>query len=163
MIITPSQFYRDKLIEWGWNSNQLVYIPNFIHYQTYVPNFNAGSYFLYFGQLAPEKGVDTLIKAAVETSVKLKLAGTGPYEQELRKMIPDDCKTIEFLGFCSGDTLWSLIQQARAVVLPSRNGMKMHPLVYWRLMLLGNRCLVHELVVFLKCSNMKKPACFSNL
>lgn len=120
MIITPSQFYREKLIEWGWDPNQLVYIPNFLHFDTYTPNFNVGSYFLYFGRLAPEKGVDTLIKAAVKTGVKLKLAGTGPYEQELRQMIPGDCKTIEFLGFCSGNNLWSLIQQAQAVVLPSQ-------------------------------------------
>ncbi|MCB1986460.1 MAG: glycosyltransferase family 4 protein [Burkholderiales bacterium] len=119
-IITPSQFYRDKLIEWGWETDKLVYIPNFIHYESYKPHFKAGDYFLYFGRLAPEKGVDTLIKAALASGVRLKLAGTGPYEKKLRQLVPDDCETIEFLGFCSGDTLWSLIQHARAVVLPSQ-------------------------------------------
>ena len=29
-IVTPSIFYRNKLIEWGWSPSQLVYIPNFI-------------------------------------------------------------------------------------------------------------------------------------
>src|SRR5690606_2762165 len=119
-IITPSRFYRDKLIEWGWPADQLVYIPNFIHYESYTPHFNAGDYFLYFGRLAPEKGVDTLIKAALAAGIRLKIAGTGPDEQKLRQLLPDGCTTIEFMGFCSGDTLWSLIQHARAVVLPSQ-------------------------------------------
>lgn len=119
-IITPSQFYREKLIEWGWPPDQITYIPNFIHYDTYTPNFEAGNYFLYFGRLAPEKGVDTLIKAAVRTGIHLKIAGTGPYEQALKQLIPADCNTIEFLGFCQGDQLWSLIQHARAIVIPSQ-------------------------------------------
>ncbi|SEN13575.1 glycosyltransferase family 4 protein [Nitrosomonas marina] len=119
-IITPSQFYRTKLIEWGWHPNKLVYIPNFIHYQSYAPQYKAGEYFLYFGRLAPEKGVDTLIKAALMTGVKLKLAGTGPDEKKLHRLVPEGCNTIEFLGYRSGDTLKSLIQHARAVVLPSQ-------------------------------------------
>ncbi len=119
-IITPSRFYRDKLIEWGWAADQLAYIPNFIHYESYTPHFDAGDYFLYFGRLAPEKGVDTLIKAALAAKVRLKIAGTGPDEQKLRQLLPENCSTIEFMGFCSGDTLWSLIQHARAVVLPSQ-------------------------------------------
>ncbi|MDR4513279.1 glycosyltransferase family 4 protein [Nitrosomonas sp.] len=119
-IITPSLFYRDKLIEWGWDANKLVYIPNFIHYQSYLPQFKVGDYFLYFGRLAPEKGVDTLVKAALAAGIRLKLAGTGPYEENLRRLVPDDCKTIEFLGYRSGEALRSLIQHARVVVLPSQ-------------------------------------------
>lgn len=119
-IITPSRFYRDKLIEWGWPADQLAYIPNFIHYESYTPHFNPGDYFLYFGRLAPEKGIDTLIKAALAAGIRLKIAGTGPDEQKLRQLLPDSCTTIEFMGFCSGESLWSLIQHARAVVLPSQ-------------------------------------------
>ena len=29
-IVTPSRFYRDKLMEWGWPEEKLVYIPNYI-------------------------------------------------------------------------------------------------------------------------------------
>jgi len=48
----------------------------------------------------------------------LKIAGTGPEEDSLKAMVADDDK-IEFLGYCSGATLWRLLREARAVVLPS--------------------------------------------
>ena len=119
-VVAPSLFFRDKLIAWGWKKEQIVYIPNFIDSSRYTPQYEAGNYFLYFGRLAPEKGVDTLIKAALETGSKLLIAGTGPYEAELRALIPEGTDNIEFLGFCTGDKLWSLIREARAIVLPSQ-------------------------------------------
>jgi len=119
-VVTPSSFFRDKLIEWGWRGDQITYIPNFIDCNRYTPKYEAGDYFLYFGRLAPEKGVDTLIEAAIESGVRLLIAGTGPYESELRGLIPENSTRIEFLGFCSGDKLWNLIRDARAIVLPSQ-------------------------------------------
>jgi glycosyltransferase involved in cell wall biosynthesis len=118
MIVTPSIFFRDKLIEWGWQENKLAYIPNFIDCNEIVPHYDAGKYFLYFGRLAPEKGVDTLIKAAIKANVALKIAGTGQFEQYLKNIAPNNEK-IEFVGYKSGDDLWSLIKNSRVVVLPS--------------------------------------------
>ena len=119
-IVVPSLFFREKLKEWGWPDEKLVYIPNFIAADKYTPKYEPGNYFLYFGRLAPEKGVDTLIRAALQAGVRLLIAGTGPYENTLRELIPATNTQIEFLGFCSGDKLWSLIREARAVVLPSQ-------------------------------------------
>jgi len=119
-IVTPSQFFRQKLMEWGWSAEKLVYIPNFLDCSQYAPDYNPGSYFLYFGRLAPEKGVDTLICAASQAGVHLKIAGTGPYEETLRHLAEETGSKIDFLGYCSGDTLWRLIRNCRAVVLPSQ-------------------------------------------
>lgn len=119
-VVTPSIFFRDKLIEWGWDPGKLTYIPNFIDANQYAPQYEPGDYFLYFGRLAPEKGVDTLIRAALAAGVRLRIAGTGPYEAELRALLPADSEQVEFLGFCSGEKLWSLIREARAIVLPSQ-------------------------------------------
>ena len=55
-IVVPSRFYEQKLIEWGWPAEMLVYIPNFIDANAYTPQYEPGSYYLYFGRLAPEKG-----------------------------------------------------------------------------------------------------------
>ena len=118
-IVTPSRFFRNKLMEWGWPSEKLVYIPNFIDCDRYSPDYNAGKYFLYFGRLAPEKGVDTLIRAAAQANVWLQIAGTGPYEQDLKLLADKHNAKIDFLGYCSGERLWELIRNARAVVLPS--------------------------------------------
>lgn len=117
-VVTPSLFFRVKLMEWGWPQEKLVYIPNFIHADNFTPQFKPGSYFFYFGRLAPEKGIKTLIKAAQQTKVALKIAGTGPEEDSL-KTLADGHNNIEFLGHCGGERLWSLVRGARAVILPS--------------------------------------------
>lgn len=119
-VITPSKFFREKLIEWGWPADKLVYIPNFLDCSHYTPDFNPGSYFLYFGRLAPEKGVDTLIRAACRAGVRLQIAGTGPYEQELKAIADEQNGKVDFLGYCNGEKLRELIRKARAVVLPSQ-------------------------------------------
>ena len=118
-IVVPSYFYRDKLIEWGWAPEQLVYIPNYIRPQQYEPGYSPGDYLFYFGRLAPEKGVETLINAALKTGIKLLIAGTGPHETRLKSLVPDEDNKIKFLGFCSGENLHNLIRGARAIVLPS--------------------------------------------
>ena len=118
-MIVPSKFYGDKLGEWGWPREKLVYIPNYIDAENFQPQYSPGDYFLYFGRLAPEKGVDTLIQAAARLGVRLKIAGTGPFEQDLHALA-GQATGVEFLGHCSGEQLWQLVREARAVVLPSR-------------------------------------------
>jgi len=118
-VIVPSKFYGQKLAEWGWPREQLVHIPNYIVANDYEPQYAPGSYFLYFGRLAPEKGVDTVIQAAARVGVHLRIAGTGPAEQELHALARQ-ASNVEFLGHCSGERLWRLVREARAIVLPSK-------------------------------------------
>lgn len=117
-VVVPSRFYEQKLIEWGWPAQRLAYIPNYVNGLRHEPNYQPGKYFLYFGRLAPEKGVGTLIRAARAAGVHLKIAGTGPLEVELRAMAAG-ASNIEFVGFCGGEKLWQLVRESRAVVLPS--------------------------------------------
>lgn len=119
-IVAPSRFYREKLIEWGWQAERIVHIPNF------VPSAKAGFIgthlgpILYFGRIAPEKGLVTLVRAAAASGVPVEVAGTGPQEADIRALI---CKTgapVRLLGRLDGDALWRHVGQARAVVLPSQ-------------------------------------------
>ncbi|MDR3390208.1 MAG: glycosyltransferase [Sulfuriferula sp.] len=118
-IVVPSEFYRNKHIEWGWPAEKLVYIPNFVHAEDFTPQFKSGDYFFYFGRLALEKGVATLIRAAAHAGVRLRIAGTGPEEAMLKALAGELGGDIDFLGFVSGAPLRTLIREARAVVLPS--------------------------------------------
>lgn len=118
-IVTPSEFFRNKHIEWGWPKEKLVFIPNFVQAQEFIPRFEPGDYFFYFGRLALEKGVATLIRAAARAGVRLRIAGTGPEEAALKTLAAETGGDFEFLGFVSGALLWKQVREARAVVLPS--------------------------------------------
>mgnify|MGYP000877987229 CR=1 FL=1 len=118
-IVVPSRFYQRKLQDWGWPAAQLVHIPNYVDASAHRPEPAPGDYFVYFGRLAPEKGVETLIRAAVAARVPLKIAGTGPMESGLRVLAAGQ-PGIDLLGFVGGDALWNLVRGSRAVVLPSQ-------------------------------------------
>ena len=117
-FIVPSRFYKEKFVEWGWPESQFAYVPNFVDVDQFQPYSEAGDYFFYFGRLSFEKGVGTLVRAAKESGVKLKIAGTGPDGDALRELAGDSTN-IEFLGFLRGEPLHEAIGRARAVVLPS--------------------------------------------
>jgi len=119
-VITPSRFLQSKLVEWGWQEEQLAYIPNFIDCRDYTVSTSLGNHILYFGRLAPEKGVDALIKAAFHIGVELEIVGTGPEEAALKAMPEAQSDRIRFMGRLEKLELRAAIQRARAVVLPSR-------------------------------------------
>lgn len=118
-VVVPSRFFMEKFIEWGWPRDKFVYIPNYVDSTRFEPDYDSSDYFLYFGRLAPEKGVPTLLRAAAQAGVKLKLAGTGPIEAEVRALSAELGGDAEFLGYRAGAELHALIRNARAVVLPS--------------------------------------------
>jgi glycosyltransferase involved in cell wall biosynthesis len=119
MFILPSKFYLNKFIEWGWAPNRLIHIPNFVDTDTLQPHYQPGKYFVYFGRLSKEKGVKTLIQAANEANVALKIIGSGPLEEELKILASSLNANVTFLGYQSGKALHDTIRNAKAVVLPS--------------------------------------------
>ncbi|MES5099197.1 glycosyltransferase family 4 protein [Agrobacterium sp. BA1120] len=120
-IIVPSRFYQAKLMEWGWPSEQLVHIPNFVDQSItdHPVSVDEGNYFLFAGRLAPEKGIATLIKAAGLSGQRLRIAGTGPDEAALRALAQEASAEVEFLGYMTGRALHETIAGAKALVLPS--------------------------------------------
>jgi glycosyltransferase involved in cell wall biosynthesis len=118
-IIVPSRFFLEKFVEWGWPRDKFAYIPNYVSVDRFEPAYAPGDYFLYFGRLAVEKGVATLLRAAAATGTTIKIAGTGPEEVRLRALAADLGAHADFLGYLSGAPLHRLIAGARAVVLPS--------------------------------------------
>jgi glycosyltransferase involved in cell wall biosynthesis len=118
-IVCPSQFMRRKLLEWGWPAEQLIHIRNFFDPDMWLPEFRPGNYFLYFGRLAPEKGLTTLLRATALAGVALKVVGSGTMTAQLRQLADSLSLEVEFIPHVSPDRLASLIRGARATVLPS--------------------------------------------
>lgn len=132
-IICPSKFLMGKMVEGGFPPEQLVWMPNFITRETadaidgVAGSASDAPYFIYFGRLSAEKGVEVLIKAFAEAvselpiGWRLKIVGTGPEEERLRAFAEKSpaSQAIDFLGFKTGDELRSLIKGARWSVVPS--------------------------------------------
>ena len=118
-FIFVSKFTEAKHIEfdqrYAGKSEQLY---NFTHVEREDNKIEKGSYFLFFGRLVKEKGIETLLKAVRMLDVSLKIAGTGPLEKEVI-----DCtainKNVTFLGHQTGPDLKELVKNASFVIVPS--------------------------------------------
>lgn len=71
------------------------------------------------GRLVRMKGFQRLIPMMRDLpEIDLRIAGTGPYESELRRMA-EGMDNVRFEGLMGGDGLARLFHEARAVVVPS--------------------------------------------
>jgi glycosyltransferase involved in cell wall biosynthesis len=75
-----------------------------------------GCCFLYVGRLAPEKGLDVLMHALDGVDAELVVVGSGPEEEQLRRIAPPRTR---FLGHLDRDELPAWYSAADALVLPS--------------------------------------------
>ncbi|MBF0413344.1 MAG: glycosyltransferase family 4 protein [Desulfamplus sp.] len=120
-FVAPSLFLKDKLVDFGWVSEQVIYIPNYIVSKVFEPNYDSKDYLLYLGRLSAEKGISTLIQAFLEVeskSIKLVIAGDGPERGYLESISKNDNR-IKFTGYLSGNELREVTRNAKAVVIPS--------------------------------------------
>lgn len=124
LFVCPSVFMASKMKQGGFDESKLLTLCNFIapemieHYRGIDPSKAQGDYYCYVGRLSSEKGVATLLEAASRLPYKLKVAGGGPLEAELRERYADYGQ-IEFLGHISSDEVKSLLANARFSVMPS--------------------------------------------
>lgn len=114
-FIAPSQFLYDKLIEWGWKKEDLFYLPHFVNRKK-DSTIEKKNHFLFIGRLTKEKGVRTLIEASHMTKMPIVIAGEGEEREWIEKHAPSH---VRVLGFQQRESVYRLIQEARAVIVPS--------------------------------------------
>jgi len=118
-FVVPSHFHMNKLIEWGLPEDKARYLPNAVDLSTLEPNSTVGDRFVFVGRLSEEKGLRTFIDAVANANVAATIVGTGPQEAELRTLVESTGANVEFAGYQTGGSLFDLIANARALVLPS--------------------------------------------
>jgi len=125
-FIAPSQFMKDKLLEFNFPNSNIEVLYNFNNQEMNFSTSDTKDYFLYFGRLSTEKG----LKEFIQTLSKLKkdflfyIAGQGPAEKDLKKLVKELSleNKVKFLGYFSSDRkqeLEEIIQQAKFIVVPS--------------------------------------------
>ncbi len=123
-FISPSQFTKDTCVKFGLSPSQITVLPYALESSEYQPNFQTGRYFIYFGRLAPEKGLGDLLSAMslVKQPGILKIVGDGPQRPALEQMIKAAklADRVVLEPFASGIVLRQMVQGASFVVVPSR-------------------------------------------
>ena len=121
-IITPSEFYKEKLIKDGIQEEKIVAIHNFIDIKKYDMENVDNGYALYFGRLSKEKGIMNLLNAfsKLDEGV-LYIAGDGPERKNIENFINEKelHEKIKLLGFLNQREMKENIRKCKFVVLPS--------------------------------------------
>ena len=120
-FIAPSRFLEGKLIEGGFDRDRISWLPNFVD-EADREGEQEGDYYIYFGRLSREKGVDILIRAAALLGRgRLRILGEGPERAALERLAAGSgAEGIEFLGHRPEEELAAILREAQFVVLPSR-------------------------------------------
>lgn len=117
-FISPSQFLKQQLVDWGERVKRIEIVPNFINMDRdstcAVPAI--GQDIFYAGSLTKIKGVDLLLDNFKKNryGCRLLLAGSGPLRAE-------NHDNIIFLGQLNKQQMADCLWQCRVVVVPSRH------------------------------------------
>ncbi len=120
-FLAPSQFVRDKFVEYGWDPGRFEVLPHFQPMKPVVERSAEGAPVLFFGRLSAEKGVDDLLHAVQRLPhLRLMVAGDGPERGRLQALAAElGLANVEFAGHLRGTKLDRAIANSRFTVLPS--------------------------------------------
>jgi glycosyltransferase involved in cell wall biosynthesis len=118
-FICPSKFMADILVKGGMPEQKVISIPNFL--PPLEIEANGEDYFLFFGRLTAEKGVDTLIRAFnIWGKGRLFIAGDGPQRGEYQTLCEDaNIRNVTFLGHQTQTSVHRLLAGCKAAIVPS--------------------------------------------
>jgi glycosyltransferase involved in cell wall biosynthesis len=122
LFIAPSRFLRRKVLAAGTVAAPILYLPNCIEADRYVPQYGGDNSCVYFGRLSSEKGVDTLIRAMQGCpDLRLLIIGEGSQRKTLEELARKlRLENVEFLGSRYGPDLHQAVAGSLFTVLPSR-------------------------------------------
>ena len=123
LYIAPSQFLKQKMMEFGLDGSRIVHVPNFVSVESVEPCPSSDGYFVYSGRIEGAKGVETLLEAARNSQVarrfELRIAGDGEQRADLEASA-QGMDHVRFLGWQSPEEVGSLLRGAMFSVVPSQ-------------------------------------------
>lgn len=121
LFISPSRFLRDKMIQYGFPPEKVIWLPYTIPIHEYEPCYEADNYFTYVGRLSREKGIELLVEAMENVEgAELYVCGTGRLEESLKRMVATrGMRNVRFLGHLGGEQLRAVMRRSMFTVVPS--------------------------------------------
>jgi len=127
-FICPSVFTLNKMIAAGYDEQKLFHVPTFVDVEKISPHYEHGGYFLYFGRISVEKGINLLMDAFAIYKEKnpskmlpLYIIQTGGNEAtQLEKRIKSEkWDGVHILNALSPAEFYSYVKNAAFTVVPS--------------------------------------------
>ena len=125
MFVCPSEFIAGKMKQGGFNPDKIKVLNNFLdpvkldHYKRMGTSDEREDYYCFVGRLSHEKGVEDLLEVASHLPYRLRVAGSGVLEPELRIRYANS-PHIEFLGMQDAQQVAKLLAGARFSIMPSQ-------------------------------------------
>jgi glycosyltransferase involved in cell wall biosynthesis len=137
LLIAAESYSRKYLVPYNRFIDSIIFVSNFVQekffevqkdidkksFQLYNfvnkidPDETFGDYFLYFGRLAREKSLFTLLESfKMLPNLKLKIVGEGSLKEVLEQRKPSN---VELIGYKTGDELINFIKKASFVIASS--------------------------------------------
>ena len=120
---TISNFVKTRIRKYYLRDAEVIYCP--VNTKKFYISEEVGDYFFMVGRLVSYKRFDLAVKVFNTLGWPLKIAGTGPEMNRLKKMAKPN---IEFLGLVSDQKLAGLYSHSRALVFPQEEDFGIVPL-----------------------------------
>lgn len=101
----------------GVPADRFAIKPNFIQDPGWDED-SKGDFYTFVGRLSPEKGINVLLKAALNGDFKLKILGDGPLKDDVIEASRQR-EQIEYLGLQGRESVLNTLRQSRGLIFPS--------------------------------------------
>jgi glycosyltransferase involved in cell wall biosynthesis len=122
-FMSISGFVKERIKKYYSRDSEIIYPP--VNIDKFYISDNVQDYFFMAGRLVSYKRFDLAIKVFNKLGWPLKIAGTGPELNRLRKIANNN---IEFLGLISDGELARLYSQSKAFIFPQEEDFGITPL-----------------------------------
>jgi glycosyltransferase involved in cell wall biosynthesis len=120
-FIVPSEFMRQRLLEWGLGADRVRLVRHFVEGATPPPDAKRGSYGAFVGRLSGEKGLHLFFRALRRAGdPPFVVVGDGPLRSSLEGLVRDlGLANTTLWGWRSAEEVAAVIAGARYVAVPS--------------------------------------------
>ena len=122
--IFPSTFTLKKFAENGFDENKLIHVPTPFNQNTINKDLTIEyqPFALYVGRIDPDKGIETMLDAFVDSEMPLKIIGFSSidgYEESMKQKIANKKHRIEFLGRKDFNGIQEYLSKCLFTMVPS--------------------------------------------
>ncbi len=116
ILVANSKNIQNRIKKFYRRDSIVIYPP--VDLEEFHLKKTKEDYFLVLNRLVRGKGTEAIVEAASKLNLPLKVAGTGPEMNNLKKIAG---KTVQFLGWVSDEERVKLLSNAKALIVASED------------------------------------------